>query len=154
MGFDEIVDRRKGDRQAPRPGYADLPTSSFDESIRMLHTRLLLDDATASSKTVLFTSATRGEGVSTVSANVACVLAESGRAVLLVDANLRHPSHHLRFRVPNDRGFSNLVTGSGTLEELVQAVPNRPNLFLLLAGPPRETQGNCLPRRTCEDFLN
>ena len=121
-----------------------LPTSSFDESIRMLHTRLLLDDATASSKTVLFTSATRGEGVSTVSANVACVLAESGRAVLLVDANLRHPSHHLRFRVPNDRGFSNLVTGSGTLEELVQAVPNRPNLFLLLAGPPLGNPGQLL----------
>jgi polysaccharide biosynthesis transport protein len=121
-----------------------LPTSSFDESIRMLHTRLLLDDATASSKTVLFTSATRGEGVSTVSANVACVLAESGRAVLLVDANLRHPSHHLRFRVPNDRGFSNLVTGSGTLEELIQAVPNRPNLFLLLAGPPVGNPGQLL----------
>jgi polysaccharide biosynthesis transport protein len=121
-----------------------LPTSSFDESIRMLHTRLLLDDATASSKTVLFTSATRGEGVSTVSANVACVLAESGRSVLLVDANLRHPSHHLRFRVPNDRGFSNLVTGSSTLEELVQAVPNRPNLFLLLAGPPLGNPGQLL----------
>ena len=121
-----------------------LPTSSFDESIRMLHTRLLLDDATASSKTVLFTSATRGEGVSTVSANVACVLAESGRSVLLVDANLRHPSHHLRFRLPNDRGFSNLVTGSGTLEELVQAVPNRPNLFLLLAGPPVGNPGQLL----------
>ncbi len=121
-----------------------LPTSSFDESIRMLHTRLLLDDATASSKTVLFTSATRGEGVSTVSANVACVLAESGRSVLLVDANLRHPSHHLRFRLPNDRGFSNLVTGSGTLEELVQAIPNRPNLFLLLAGPPVGNPGQLL----------
>jgi polysaccharide biosynthesis transport protein len=118
--------------------------SSFDESIRMLHTRLLLDEATASSKTVLFTSATRGEGVSTVCANVACVLAESGRAVLLVDANLRHPSHHLRFRLPNGRGFSNLVTGSDNLDELVQAVPDRPNLFLLLAGPPLGNPGQLL----------
>jgi polysaccharide biosynthesis transport protein len=122
----------------------ELSISSFDESIRMLHTRLLLDDATASSKTVLFTSATRGEGVSTVAANVACVLAESGRCVLLVDANLRHPSHHLRFRLPNDRGFSNLVTGSGTLDEMVKAVPNRPNLFLLLAGPPVRNPGQLL----------
>jgi polysaccharide biosynthesis transport protein len=119
-------------------------TSSFDESIRMLHTRLLSDEATASSKTVLFTSATRGEGVSTVCANVACVLAESGRAVLLVDANLRHPSHHLRFGLPNSRGFSNLVTGSGTLDELVQSVPDRPNLFLLLAGPALGNPGQLL----------
>jgi capsular exopolysaccharide synthesis family protein len=130
-----------------KPGGLDtleFPTSSFDESIRMLHTRLLLDDATASSKTVLFTSATRGEGVSTVSANVACVLAESGRCVLLVDANLRHPSHHLRFGLPNERGFSNLVTGSGTLDDLVQVVPDRPNLFLLLAGPPLGNPGQLL----------
>jgi polysaccharide biosynthesis transport protein len=122
----------------------ELPTSSFDESIRMLHTRLLLDETTASSRTVLFTSATRGEGVSTVSANVACVLAESGRCVLLVDANLRHPSHHLRFGLPNDRGFSNLLTGGGTLDELVRAVPDRPNLFLLLAGPPLGNPGQLL----------
>ena len=122
----------------------DFPTTSFDESIRMLHTRLLQDEATVSSKTVLFTSATRGEGVSTVSANVACVLAQSGRAVLLVDANLRHPSHHLRFGLPNDRGFSNLATGSGTLDELVRAVPDRPNLFLLLAGPRLGNPGQLL----------
>jgi polysaccharide biosynthesis transport protein len=126
------------------PARTATATSDFDESIRMLHTRLLLDEATASSKTVLFTSATRGEGVSTVCANVACVLAESGRAVLLVDANLRHPSHHLRFRLPNSRGFSNLVTGGGNLDELVQAVPDRPNLFLLLAGPPLGNPGQLL----------
>jgi polysaccharide biosynthesis transport protein len=130
-----------------RPGRLDtleFPTSRFDESIRMLHTRLLLDEANASSKTLLFTSASRGEGVSTVSTNVACVLAESGRCVLLVDANLRHPSHHLRFGLPNDRGFSNLVTGSGTLDDLVQGVPDRPNLFLLLAGPPLGNPGQLL----------
>ncbi len=129
------------------PGRLDtleFPTSRFDESIRMLHTRLLLDEANASSKTLLFTSATRGEGVSTVSTNVACVLAESGRCVLLVDANLRRPSHHLRFGLPNDRGFSNLVTGSGTLDDLVQGVPDRPNLFLLLAGPPVGNPGQRL----------
>ena len=119
-------------------------TSTFTESIRVLHTRLLMDEATASSKIVLFTSATRGEGVSTVSANLACVLAESGRCVLLVDANLRHPSQHLRFGLPNDRGFSDLVTGGGTLDELVQAAPDRPNLLLLLAGPALGNPGRLL----------
>ena len=118
--------------------------SIFTESIRMLHTRLLMDDATASSKVVLFTSATRGEGVSTVSANLACVLAESGRCVLLVDANLRHPSQHLQFGLPNNRGFSDLVTGGGTLDELVQTVPDRPNLLLLLAGPVLGNPGQLL----------
>jgi polysaccharide biosynthesis transport protein len=119
-------------------------TSTFSESIRMLHTRLLMDEATAASKIVLFTSATRGEGVSTVSANLACVLAESGRCVLLVDANLRHPSQHVRFGLPNDRGFSDLVTGGGTLDELVQTVPDRPNLLLLLAGPLSGNPGQLL----------
>jgi polysaccharide biosynthesis transport protein len=122
----------------------EVANSNFDESIRMLHTRLLLDEGTASSKTVLFTSATRGEGVSTVSANVACVLADSGRCVLLIDANLRHPGHHLRFGLSNDRGFSNLLRGSGTLDELIQVVPDRPNLFLLSAGPALGNPGQLL----------
>jgi succinoglycan biosynthesis transport protein ExoP len=127
-----------------RPDTLELITSRFEESIRMLHTRLLSDETTASSRTVLFTSATRREGVSTVAANVACVLAESGRCVLLVDANLRHPSHHLRFGLRNDRGFSNLVTGRGTLDQMVQPVPDRPNLFLLLAGPSLGNPGQLL----------
>ena len=99
--FSRIYERvriaKKVAARPPRLDALEAQTSSFDESIRMLHTRLLLDEGTASSKTVLFTSAARGEGVSTVSANVACVLAESGRGVLLVDANLRRPSHHLRW---------------------------------------------------------
>ena len=64
--------------------------------------------------------------------------------MLLVDANLRHPSHHLRFGLPNNHGLTNLLAGSGTLDELVQAVPDRPNLFLLLAGPPRGSPGQLL----------
>ena len=142
--FKKSSTARKATATPGRPDTLELITSRFEESIRMLHTRLLSDETTASSRTVLFTSATRREGVSTVCANVACVLAESGRAVLLVDANLRRPSHHLRFGVPNDRGFSNLVTGGGSLDELVQPVPDRPNLFLLLAGPSLGNPGQLL----------
>jgi polysaccharide biosynthesis transport protein len=142
--FKKVWTARTATGTSGRPDRLAFPTSGFDESIRMLHTRLLMDDTTASSRTVLFTSATRGEGVSTVSANVACVLAETGRCVLLVDANLRRPSHHLRFGVSNNRGFSNLVTGSGTLDELVQVAPDRPNLFLLPAGPSLGNPGQLL----------
>ncbi len=146
--FSRIYERvriaKKSAARPPRLDALEAQTSSFDESIRMLHTRLLLDEGTASSKTVLFTSAARGEGVSTVSANVACVLAESGRGVLLVDANLRRPSHHLRFGLPNDHGFSDLLMGSGSLDELVQAVSDRPNLFVLSAGRPTGNPGRLL----------
>ena len=64
--------------------------------------------------------------------------------MLLVDANLRRPSHHLRFGLPNDHGFSDLLMGSGSLDELVQAVSDRPNLFVLSAGRAMGNPGQLL----------
>lgn len=61
-------------------------------------------------KTLLVTSAEPGEGKSTVVANLAFTLAEVGRRVIVIDANLRRPALHQFFAVSNEIGLSNLLT--------------------------------------------
>ena len=75
----------------------DAPTSRTAEAFRVLEAKLPFLNPGASVKTVLVTSATRGEGKSTISANLAITLAQRGHKVLLIDADMRRPSQHKIF---------------------------------------------------------
>ncbi len=66
-------------------------------------------------KTLLFTSTSEGEGNTTVLINFAIALASEGDKVLLVDANLRHPSLHHLFNIEREDGFTELVLDKVTL---------------------------------------
>jgi capsular exopolysaccharide synthesis family protein len=68
------------------------PSTAFAEALRALRTKLLLSRSEAPPKVILVTSSTPGEGKSTVSANLAVLLAHSGKRVLLVEADMRNPS--------------------------------------------------------------
>jgi protein-tyrosine kinase len=63
-------------------------------------------------------SAERGEGRSTVAANLACVLSLSGVSVLLIDANLHHPALHSIFGLPQSDGDRGVEFGVPGLENL------------------------------------
>lgn len=65
--------------------------------------------------------------------NLAAGLALNGRRVLLVDANFRRPELHRIFDIGNDRGFSNVLSGSASIEEIAQAT-RIPNLSVLPSG--------------------
>ncbi|MCY3742315.1 MAG: AAA family ATPase [Candidatus Poribacteria bacterium] len=75
----------------------DAPTSRTAEAFRVLQTKLPFLNPGASVKTILVTSATRGEGKSTISSNLAVTLAQRGNRVLLIDADMRRPSQHNTF---------------------------------------------------------
>ncbi len=78
------------------------------ESARQLRTNLGF--VTPGSPIVLcISSARRGEGATTVAANLALTEAEAGRRVILVDANLRAPSLHDLFALPNEHGLSTFL---------------------------------------------
>ncbi|MBI4338647.1 MAG: polysaccharide biosynthesis tyrosine autokinase [Chloroflexi bacterium] len=122
--------------------------SSLSESFKFLSASL--DFATAGTKdfkTVMMTSSSPSEGKTTTAANLALALARQGKSVILVDTDLRKPQIHRIFGRSNGPGFTNVVLGTSTLEEVL-APTEVPNLRLVLSGPmpPDPTQVLRLPR--------
>jgi capsular exopolysaccharide synthesis family protein len=66
--------------------------------------------------------------------NLAIVLTQLGRRVLLVDADLRRPSVHRMLRLPNHAGLSTFLTGNASLDDVIQSSPI-PELKIVTAGP-------------------
>ena len=111
------------------------PNSQFAEAFRSLRTSLLLSGVGQPPQNILITSSTPAEGKSTIASNLAAVLAFREAKVLLIDADLRRPTIHSRFGISSRVGLSTILSGSTSLEESLQAVPEAPNLFLLPSGP-------------------
>ena len=75
-----------------------------------------------------------GVGRSFIAANLAVVFAQLGERTLLIDANLRRPTQHLMFRLPNKRGLSGILSGRGSVEQIAR-FSFLPELAVLSAGP-------------------
>jgi len=116
-------------------GVVGAPMSQFSEAFRALRTSLLLSVAGREPQVILLTSATPSEGKTTVAMNLACVLAQRDVRVLLIDADLRRPTVHHRFSINGKVGLSSVLTGSTTLEQAVQKIPEVPTLDVLVSGP-------------------
>ncbi len=107
--------------------------SPFREGILALHSAIMLAHDRVL-RTLAVTSALPSEGKSTITANLAAALAGMGSRVVLVDADMRKPSTHHIFQMPNRKGLSTLLRGHATLEQVILEIPHLPNLFLVPAG--------------------
>ena len=121
------------------------PNSPAAESYRTLRTRMARLASQLDITSVMVVSAGVGEGKSTTAANLAVVLAETGKDVLLVSADLRRPRVHQFFGLQNKSGLSNLLTdgtppdkrkgpvadGKQMASELWSVAPN---LWVILSG--------------------
>ncbi len=86
------------------------PSSPLSEAYRLLRTNVQLARETGSPRTLLVTSAGPREGRSLIAANLAVSLAQAGNRTILVDADLRHPSLHTLFDIPNGGGLTWLLS--------------------------------------------
>jgi capsular exopolysaccharide synthesis family protein len=129
------------------------PKSQFAEAFRALRTSLLLSVAGGEPKTILLSSATPSEGKTTVSINLACVLAQRNVRVLLIDADLRRPTVHHRFGLNGKVGLTSVLTGSMSLEDAIQRVPELPLLDILVSGPVPPFPTEMLGSQTMHDLL-
>jgi non-specific protein-tyrosine kinase len=80
------------------------------------------------------TSVHEGEGKSTVAANLAMALAQTGRKVVLVDANLARPAQARFFELKEGPGLSGCLTGRVTDPTELLQTSGMPNLYVLTAG--------------------
>ena len=83
---------------------------------------------------MLITSPSSGDGKTTLVSNLAIAMAQGGRKILIIDADLRNPSQHDIFGVKNNTGLSALLAGRSTAETAVQR-SHVPNLDILPCGP-------------------
>lgn len=108
--------------------------SGFSEAYYSLRTALQFSTPDGAPSSLLVSSARPAEGKSTTAYAVALNLARVGKRVLLVDGDLRNPSMHRVVGVENDRGMSNLLSGSADLAAVVQTT-SQENLFFIPCGP-------------------
>ncbi|EPX65389.1 Tyrosine-protein kinase Wzc [Cystobacter fuscus DSM 2262] len=101
------------------------PRHPVTESLRGLRTRLQLALRDSPNNVIALTGPSPGVGTSFVALNLAWVLADSGKRVLLVDANLRGGTLHLGFRAECAQGLSEILGGTVGLEEAVRRIPGQ-----------------------------
>lgn len=112
------------------------PFSPVVEQLRALRSQLMLRwfDGEAGHKTLAVVSPGRGEGRSFTAANLAVVFSQLGERTLLIDADLRNPSQHKLFCLPNRLGLSSLLAGRAELADTVTRIPGLIDLSVMAAG--------------------
>jgi polysaccharide biosynthesis transport protein len=110
------------------------PRSAFSEAYRSLSTSLQFTTDTGLPKTIAITSAGPSEGKSITSLAIARHFATVGLKVLLIDADLRKPSLHVKLGLDNSKGLSNYLTGACAPPDAMQATA-LPNLTFMPSGP-------------------
>lgn len=131
---------------APEAG----PANGYAEAIRTLRNSILLGDFDRRLRSILVTSASPGEGKSTIAVHLAATHAEQRQRTLLIDGDLRRPSVHKRFGISSATGLSSVLTGELPWREAVVRVPSIPHLDVLPAGPPSRQAADLIGRGLAE----
>lgn len=127
------------------------PRMQVSEAFRGLRTSLLLSSA-ESLKVVLVTSTTVGEGKTSTSGNLAVVLAQLGKHVLLVDGDLRRPRQHEIFKLSNRSGLVSFITAQAEPAEVFLR-SSVPNLYLTPSGPVPPNPSELLASTRAHEFF-
>jgi polysaccharide biosynthesis transport protein len=103
------------------------------EAYRMLRANIEFAKADATTRSICLLSAGAGEGKSFSCANLAFVYAQHGARVLVVDGDLRRPSVHQYFGVPNNLGLADHLSGTKAIEDIIQPT-STPNVWVITSG--------------------
>jgi succinoglycan biosynthesis transport protein ExoP len=124
-------------RRSAGPGsvFRSAPLSQAAEAYRHLRVRLdsLTSPAGSQGKVLLVAGAQAGEGRTCVASNLAAALAQAGANVLLVDADLRHPSLSEIPRYGERRGLIDVLAGRASLDDVITPT-DLPGLGLVTVG--------------------
>ncbi|MGA2582639.1 MAG: polysaccharide biosynthesis tyrosine autokinase [Tepidisphaeraceae bacterium] len=130
----------------------EAPHSMMAEQLRQVRTRLQHSSSLDTTRTILITSPSPGDGKTTIACNLASGLALNGRRILLVDANFRRPELHRVFNLPNEQGFSDVLNNLEMFEHAVQET-QVPNLYILPSGPKPTNATELLESQLLMDFI-
>lgn len=136
--------------ESKRPVLVSQPNGAIAEEFRRIHTNiefLQTDRTEGVGQLLVITSAQPSEGKTTMAINTAVALAENGAKVLLIDADLRHPSvaHHLG--IEGAAGLAHVLSGQMGPKDVVQSYW-KPNLHILPGGKRPANAGVLLSSET------
>jgi capsular exopolysaccharide synthesis family protein len=140
----------------------DQPNSPAAEAYRTLRTRMARLAAQLDISSIMVVSGNVAEGKSTTAGNLAVALAESGRDVLLVSADLRRPRVHEFFALPNRSGLADLLADGKvanreapgrTRQIAVELWSVAPHLWVILAGPSPTHPSTLMDSDAMREFL-
>jgi len=128
------------------------PHSMVAEQFRQVRTRLQHAASLDTTRSILVTGCSPGDGKTTVACNLAAGLALNGRRILLVDANFRRPELHHIFNLDNHLGFGDVLTNPGAFAEAVHET-TVPNLSVLVLGNKPANSTELLESQLLIDFI-
>ncbi len=108
--------------------------SGMSEAIKSLRTGLQFAGSDGLPKTMLVTSSRASEGKTTTSIALAKSLSSIGLNVLLIDADLRSSSVHIKLGCNNEFGLSNYLAGKKTAQDIVQTTDTK-GFYVMPSGP-------------------
>lgn len=111
------------------------------EAYRVIRTSIQFAQAGKELQTIALTSCTPNEGKSTTIANLAVVLTQAGKSVLLIDCDMRNPTVHKNFNLSNKVGLSSCISMGTALSDAVQKTSIE-GLYALTGGviPPNPSE--------------
>jgi len=128
----------------------DRPASRQAEAFRSLRTGVIVAQTQGDVKTILLSSP--NQDVSWTAANLAVILADADKRVILVSANLRSPRIHTYFDLDNDAGLSSVLSGDAKLLDAFRKQDIQ-NLRILRSGPVPSNPGEMLQSDQMRELL-
>ena len=96
------------------------PKNPAAEAYRVIRTSVQFAQAGKELQTIALTSCTPNEGKSTTIANLAIVLTQAGKSVLIMDCDMRNPTVHKNFNLSNKIGLSSCISMGTAVADAVQ----------------------------------
>ena len=110
------------------------PKSQNAESFRAIRTALYFNTQGRENSVIQITSPTPGDGKSTIASNLAVSIAQSGKRVLLVDADMRRPRQAMTFGFQSKEGFATVLSGESFWKDVVFECKEIEGLSILPCG--------------------
>ena len=130
-----------------------VPDDPAVESLRTVHMGLMLRERQMATKVILVTAPTTGTGKTFVAANLAAVMAETGRRVLLMEADLHKPGlHHIVSIDEMAPGLTDLLAGARGLDQVILRHPSA-GFDVLLQGSRTRKLGALLMSPALEETI-
>lgn len=129
------------------------PKSTISEKFRGIRSNIMFSNAENEIGSLLVTSEKPTSGKSTISANIAVTYAQAGYKTLIIDGDMRKPTQHYIFDLPNNSGLSNLIINKATYSDSIKE-SNVDNLAILTAGPTPPNPSELITSSKFETIFN